>query len=181
MSFLELKKKVMENKGLNDFIEFEKSYFLSLNTGINWEDERWNVENWLFHRGKDKYLVFKANFRIGNKLPFGTVLPETGPLLCKPSPDWSIVVQVYPRLAGSCVKPFPDWSVAVQARWLCRSPSDWLVAVQVVLRSVGSCTGLPPILLVVVLVSLRFICSYTGPHPIGRHLYNSPPDWSAQI
>ena len=80
MYYLELKKKVLANKGLIDFIELEKSYFLSLNTGINWEDERWNVENWLFHRAKDKYLVFKSNLRIGNKLPFGTVLPEPGPL-----------------------------------------------------------------------------------------------------
>ncbi|MBL7760871.1 MAG: hypothetical protein JNK08_09260 [Sediminibacterium sp.] len=48
------------NNNLIKFINEERAYFNSLKTGINWDDNKWNVQNWLFHRGSDFALLFNT-------------------------------------------------------------------------------------------------------------------------
>ncbi|WP_420399622.1 hypothetical protein [Flagellimonas sp.] len=68
------------NQQLETFINTERKIFNSLNTKIDWDSERWDVEDWLFHRGKDKYLVFNAALRISGKIPNSLNLPKKGQL-----------------------------------------------------------------------------------------------------
>jgi len=57
------------------FIDEQKIYFKTLNTGIVWEDDIWDVKNWLFHRGVNNKLVFITQFRSNKKTSEGVDLP----------------------------------------------------------------------------------------------------------
>lgn len=78
---------------LESFISEERKYLFSLDNNIEWEKQKWDVRNWLFHRGKDHELLFNAQTRI---LSTKSVIdnPPTGPLPA-PYTDFVKAVAVY--------------------------------------------------------------------------------------
>jgi len=69
---------------LEQFIASEKAYFEGLLLGICWEDNKWDVQQWLFHRGGDAVLLFRSISSTIKSVPDNTItLPPPGPL---PSP-----------------------------------------------------------------------------------------------
>ncbi len=46
------------NGSLEEFIEQEKTFFNSLETGINWNKNKWDVTKWIPHRGTDQNIIF---------------------------------------------------------------------------------------------------------------------------
>ena len=79
---------------LSEFIQHEKELFSSQKgTNIVWDSEVWEVENWLFHRGKDSKIYFTTITRLKNS-PKSLKFPSKGRL---PSPfvDFVKAVAVY--------------------------------------------------------------------------------------
>jgi hypothetical protein len=62
---------------LNEFIHEEKAFFASLDTQICWDSERWEIQNWLFHRGKAAHLIFTYPRQAYMKLPAGFCAPDS--------------------------------------------------------------------------------------------------------
>lgn len=88
-------------QNLQNFIAEEKKYFLSLNTGINWEHEKWDPKNWLFHRGANISILFTTIRRINSELPAYVKFPENE-LLPTPYSDFVKATAVYlQRTKGS--------------------------------------------------------------------------------
>lgn len=72
----------MQNAFINlqEFINEEKTYFSALNININWEDKKWNVQDWLFHRGEDAGLIFTYPSKGQMKFPQRFSFPESSSL-----------------------------------------------------------------------------------------------------
>lgn len=88
-------------QNLQNFIDEEKKYFQSANTGINWNDEKWDAKNWLFHRGSNITILFTTIKRINNDLPAYVKFPEDE-LLPAPYSDFVKATAVYlQRTKGS--------------------------------------------------------------------------------
>lgn len=89
------------DQNLQNFINEEKIHFQSLNTGINWEDDKWDPKDWLFHRGQQINILFTTINRITNEIPKYVKLPEKGSLPL-PYSDFSKACAVYlQRTKGS--------------------------------------------------------------------------------
>ncbi|MBZ9632646.1 hypothetical protein LB465_17850 [Salegentibacter sp. LM13S] len=65
---------------LDNFISEEKLFFNALDTGIAWEAEKWDVSDWLMHRGKDKFLNFDSYSRMTKTNFSNYPLPKKSPL-----------------------------------------------------------------------------------------------------
>lgn len=63
-------------RNLDQFIQEEKSFFSSLNTSINWNDLRWDVQNWLPHRGHDSKIIFTYPKPAFMKFPAGVITAD---------------------------------------------------------------------------------------------------------
>lgn len=60
---------------LEAFINKEKEYFKSMNLNINWSDSKWEVSEWLPHRGQDHSILFKTIRKITKTVPDQYFLP----------------------------------------------------------------------------------------------------------
>lgn len=97
-------------QNLLNFIDEEKKYFQSLNTGINWEDEKWDVSNWLFHRGVKFQILFTTINRIINDAPPYIKFPEKGALPL-PYSDFTKACAVYlQRTKGSGIMAIRNYA-----------------------------------------------------------------------
>lgn len=68
------------NKKLIEFISYEKAYLNEIVRDIQWENVKWNVQNWLIHRGQGKYLNFETYSRMTKKNCSKYPLPNKSPL-----------------------------------------------------------------------------------------------------
>lgn len=85
----------IHEQSLHQFISSEKAYFKSLSSGIIWENNKWDVNEWLFHRGLDASLLFTTLSSAQIKsVPAGVTIPPKGPL-ATPYSDFVKALAVY--------------------------------------------------------------------------------------